>query len=331
MLNQIQKYPPDMRYFGKEFRTLNYVIENGSRFLLVAHKRPDPDTVGANLALKWYLESIGKKADIICFDPFPESLRVLFEDVDFYHPDQVNWREYEAIIAADSVDRGFHLLIDRVGEEQVVALIDHHPDIELTGDVVMIDPKYSSSSEIVYLFLTHVQAKITRPIATALLTGILFDTGNFQHSSVSPQVMDIASQLMKLGAPMSKISNTLFTNKQISAMKLWGKAFEKAKFIPSNGLLVTAVTRYDIAECEATPDDIYQVASILSTVPEAKFALVLSERDEHTVRGSLRASEHYGVDVSAIAHQFGGGGHKMASGFEVKGKIVESELGWSVA
>lgn len=319
-----------MRYFGKEFRTLEYVIQNGNHFLLVAHKRPDPDTVGANLALYWYLESIGKKATIICFDPFPESLRPLFEKVEFYHPDQVDWNSFDVIIAADSVDRGFHLLIDRVNEHQVVTLIDHHPDISLTGDVVMIDPKYSSSSEIIYLFLNHIQAKITRPMATALLTGILFDTGNFQHSSVSPQVMDVASHLMKLGAPMSKISNIIFTNKNISAMKLWGKAFEKARFIPETGLLVTAVTQYDISECEATPDDIYQVASILSTVPEAKFALVLSERDKETVRGSLRASEHYGVDVSAIAHEFGGGGHKMASGFEVKGKIVENERGWCI-
>lgn len=320
-----------MRYFGKEFRTLEYVIEQGERFLLVAHKRPDPDTVGANLAFKWYLESVGKTADIVCFDPFPEVLRTLFEDVEFYHPDQVHWSDYSVIIAADSVDRGFHLLTDRVNENQVTVLIDHHPDITLSGDIVMIDSKYSSSSELVYLFLAHIQAKLNRQIATALLTGILFDTGNFQHSSVSPQVMDTASHLMKLGAPLAKISNTLFTNKQISAMKLWGKALEKAKFVPTNGLLVTAVTRYDIAECEATPDDIYQVVSILSTVPEARFALVLSERDESTVRGSLRASEHSGVDVSAIAHQFGGGGHKLASGFEIKGKIIETEFGWSVA
>ncbi len=319
-----------MRYFGKEFRTLEYVIQHGKQFLLVAHKRPDPDTVGANLALKWYLESVGKTVDIVCFDPFPETLRPLFGDIIFYHPDQVDWSTYSTIIAADSVDRGFHLLIDRVATDQVTVLIDHHPDIDLSGDIVMIDPKYSSSSELVYLFLSHIQAKITRPIATALLTGILFDTGNFQHSSVSPQIMDIASQLMKLGAPLAKISGVLFTNKQISAMKLWGKAFEKARFIPENGLLVTAVTQYDIAECEATPDDIYQVASILSTVPEAKFALVLSERDQDTVRGSLRASEHYGIDVSAIAHQLGGGGHKLASGFEVKGKIIENQYGWGI-
>ncbi|MFZ1654399.1 MAG: bifunctional oligoribonuclease/PAP phosphatase NrnA [Candidatus Moraniibacteriota bacterium] len=319
-----------MRYFGKEFKSLRFVFERAEKILLVAHKRPDPDTVGANLALKYYLEGQGKQVSIACYDPFPDNLNSLFH-ADFFHPDQLDLVSFDVIVAADSVDRGFHLLCDRLEERQVTVLIDHHPDIDLTADIVMIDPKYSSSSELVYLFFMHTQAHITKEMATALLTGILFDTGNFQHSSVSPQVMDIASHLMKLGAPLTKISNTIFANKNISAMKLWGIAFEKAKFIPESGLLVTAVTRSDINECEATSDDVYQVASILSTVPEARFALVLSERDESTVRGSLRASEHHGVDVSAIAHTLGGGGHKLASGFELKGKIVESTAGWHVA
>lgn len=318
-----------MRYFGKEFKTLRFVLERAEAVLLVAHKRPDPDTVGANLALKYYLEEQGKHVSIACYDPFPENLSALFH-ADFFHPDQLDLASFDAVIAADSVDRGFHLFRDRFDERQVITLIDHHPDIDLTADIVMIDPKYSSSSELVYLFFMHIQAHISKDIATALLTGILFDTGNFKHSSVSPQVMDIASHLMKLGAPLTKISNTIFTNKNISAMKLWGLAFEKVKFIPQTGLLVTAVTRSDIDECEATPDDVYQVASILSTVPEARFALVLSERDETTVRGSLRSSEYHGVDVSAIAHRLGGGGHKLASGFEVKGKIVESAEGWHI-
>lgn len=319
-----------MRYFGKEFKTLAFVLDQADSILLVAHSRPDPDTVGANLALKYHLEAQGKHVSLVCFDPFPENLRPLFDD-EFFHPDQLDLALFDAVIAADSVDRGFHLIRRQFAERQVVILIDHHPDADLSGDIVIIDPKYSSTCEIIFLFFQHNHITITKEMATALLTGILFDTGNFQHSCVSPQVMEIASQLMKLGAPLTKISKTVFANKNISAMKLWGKAFEKAKFLPQSGLLVTAVTRSDIEECEATPDDVYHVASILSTVPEARFALVLSERDEETVRGSLRASEHHGIDVSAIAHQFGGGGHKLASGFEVKGHIVESVHGWHVA
>lgn len=319
-----------MQHFDKEFRTLAYIISKAERILLFAHSRPDPDTVGANLALEEHLRNLGKHVDIACFNPFPDTLKGLAEKT-FFHPDQLDLQSYDAVIGSDSVDRGLDTLITRFTENQVIVLIDHHPDISLTGDVVIIDPEYSSTSELLYLFFTTTGAPITKSMATMLLMGILFDTGGFQHGGVSPQVMEIASELMKKGAPLSKISQTIFTNKNISALKLWGKAFEKARFNPKNGMLVTAVTRADISECAASAEDIYQVASILSTVPDAKFAMVLSERDEHIVRASLRSMEHHGIDVSAIAHEFGGGGHKLASGFEVPGKIIETKNGFAIA
>jgi bifunctional oligoribonuclease and PAP phosphatase NrnA len=65
-------------------------------------------------------------------------------------------------------------------------------------------------------------------------------------------------------------------------------------------------------------------------VPGTKFSLVLSERDKGIIKGSLRSEEYKGVDVSQIAHLFGGGGHKLASGFEVKGKIIETPTGWEI-
>lgn len=319
-----------MQRFDTEFRTLAYIASKAERILLFAHSRPDPDTVGANLAMEEYLRALGKHVDIACFNPFPDTLNSLAEHT-FFHPDQLDLTSYDAVIATDSVDRGFDALISRFTENQVVVLIDHHPDISLMGDVVIIDPEYSSTCELLYLFFTTTGAPITKSMATMLLMGILFDTGGFQHGGVSPQVMEIASELMKKGAPLTKISQTIFTNKNIGALKLWGKAFEKAKFNKETGMLVTAVTQVDIEECAACAEDIYQVASILSTVPDAKFALVLSERDHTTVRASLRSMEHHGVDVSAIAHQFGGGGHKLASGFEVTGKIIETTDGFAIA
>ncbi|MEK7494664.1 MAG: DHH family phosphoesterase [Patescibacteria group bacterium] len=318
-----------MQRFDKEFRTLKYVIAKSDRILLFAHNRPDPDTVGANIALAEYLLSLGKHVDIACLDPFPETLRTL-TDKTFVHPETLRLKSYDAIIASDSVDRGFDTLSDLFNEDQVIVLIDHHPDILLSGDIVMIDSEYSSSSEIIYLFLNSVEAPLTKSIATMLLTGILFDTGGFQHSNVSPRVMEIASTLLKKGAPLSKISQTIFAHKNISALRLWGKAFEKAKLNPENGMLVTAITQKDVEECAASVEDIYQVTSILSAVPDAKFALVLSERENNIVRASLRSMDHHGIDVSVIAHQFGGGGHRLASGFEIPGKIIETETGFRI-
>lgn len=318
-----------MKTFDSEFRTLQYVILKSKRLLLFAHSRPDPDTVGANLALAEYIKSCGKDVDIACFDAFPDDLKKL-ADTEFFHPDQLDITSYDAVIVCDSANLGFEKLIDAIHENQVVVLIDHHPDITVQGDVVIIDSEYSSSSELVYLFFIAAQAKITKTMATMLLMGILFDTGGFQHPNVSPRVLEIASDLMKAGAPLAKITQAIFTHQNIKALKLWGRAFEKARLNEKNGMLVTAITQEDVEECGASADDIYQVASILSAVPDAKFSMVLSERDNGVIRASLRSMKQHNVDVSAIAHQFGGGGHKLASGFEIPGKIVETREGFRV-
>jgi len=315
--------------FAKEFNTLNYVIKESAQILLFAHSRPDGDTVGSNLALKEYIKKLGKLVDIACLDPFPEYLRPL-TDEKFIHPNNIEIEKYNLIIAADSVERGFQKIVSKFGDNQVVALLDHHPDITMQKDINIIDAAYSSVCEIVYDFFEFNKIEITRAMATFLMLGILGDTGSFQHSNTTPRVMEIASTLLKKGAPLSKIIETAFANKNISALKLWGKAFERAKINLENGMIVSVLTQKDLEECNAGMEDIAQVAGILNTVPDTKFALILSERENGIIKGSLRSDEYKGIDVSKIAARFGGGGHKLASGFEIKGKIVETENGWEI-
>ena len=163
-----------------------------------------------------------------------------------------------------------------------------------------------------------------------LLLGILSDTGMFQHSNTSAHVMEIASILMKKGAPLSKIVEASFTKKNITTLKLWGRAFDKARINWENGMIVSVLTRKDLEECESGIEDIAYVASILNTVPGTRFSLVLYERGDGIIKGSLRSESYKGVDVSKIAAQFGGGGHKLASGFEINGKIIETKNGWEI-
>jgi phosphoesterase RecJ-like protein len=319
-----------MKSFHKEFKTLAYVFARAERILLFAHTRPDPDSVGANMSLYFYLtEQLGKEVDIACWDEYPEKLQSILPG-SFSHPDTLNLESYDVVVAADSPDRGFNLLRDKFHEDQVVALIDHHPDITVTGDIVLIDERYSSTCEIIYLFFEDQKVSLPPKVATALLTGILFDTGGFQHASVTPQIMHIASSLMRAGAPLGKISKTLFAQKNFPAMRLWGRAVDKIKYVEKEGMLVTAVTQEDIKECEANADDIYELASVLCTVPNIRYAMVLSEREPGLIRANLRAMKHSNMDVSALAHQFGGGGHKLASGFELPGTIIETEDSYSI-
>lgn len=319
-----------MRKFSQEFSSLNYVIKNSKSLLLIAHNNPDADSVGAVLALKEILIQKEKNVDIICNDPFPENLSSLTSST-FQLPHSVDLSLYEAVIACDSVNRGPLQEIKRkLSEKQVVVIIDHHPNISIDADIVLNDTKLSSTCELLYEFFLEKNIPINTKVATDLLLGILFDTGNFQHPCTSTRVLEIASDLLKMGAPLQKIIRVVSSNKKMSTLHLWGKAFNKMKIIEKTGMAVTALTQKDLEECGSKEYDTSQIAQILSAIPGVRFGLVLHQKNKTTIRGSFRAQEHSHIDVCSLAENFGGGGHILASGFEIPGILQEENGVWTV-
>jgi bifunctional oligoribonuclease and PAP phosphatase NrnA len=318
-----------MQNFFHEFHTLNYTIKGCDSILLFAHTRPDGDTVGSALALKEYIKNLGKTADIACYDELPAYLTSFSNEV-FLNPEKLDLTRYKLIIATDSVERGFEKILPRLSADQITAVIDHHPDITIAADITILDSEYSSVCELIYNFFSAQDIEITQSMSTYLMLGILNDTGMLQHANTTSHVLEIISTLMKKGAPMAKIINATFNSKKISTLKLWGRAFERARINEKNGMIASVLTKKDMDEFGATSDDIAQVATILNTVPNTKFSLILSERGDGIIKGSLRSEKYKGVTVSTLAAQFGGGGHALASGFEIKGTIVEVENGWKI-
>ena len=316
--------------FAQEFNTLNYVIQESDQILLWAHNHPDGDSVGSVLALKEYAVSLGKKVDLGCNDPLPEYLSFLTEKETLLSPEEINFSKYKLIIACDSADRGFNLVREKFNDNQVIAILDHHLNHKTFGDINIIEPHASSVCELVYDFFVFNKLTITKRIANTILTGIIFDTGKFQHSNTSAKVMELSSELIKKGAHLKRIVSSLFENKNISALKIWGRTFEKAKINSENGMIVSVLSKKDIEECQASTEDISQLSSILNTVPNTKFAMILSEREGGKIKGSLRSEEYKDIDVAKIASQFGGGGHKLAAGFELEGRIVETKDSWEI-
>lgn len=96
------------------------------------------------------------------------------------------------------------------------------------------------------------------------------------------------------------------------------------------GAAVSIITTEDLEECKATLDDLSGVVSMLNALPDTTFAMLLVEHEYGKIKGSLRSEPSKGVDVSKIAKRLGGGGHKLASGFEVAGHIVQKDGIWHI-
>lgn len=319
-----------MKNFSKRFASLNYVLRHAESILLIAHNNPDADTVGATVALQEFLFSQGKEVVITCNDIFPSALISLVQ-THFYMPDKVDISRYDVVIACDSVERGpFSIFAPKLSGKQVSILVDHHQHIEIPADIRIIDDKRSSTCEILYEFFTQQEKEITVKMATALLLGILFDTGNFQHPCTTTRVLEISSDLLRKGAPLQKIISVVSSNRKMSTLHLWGKAFEKMKIFEKTGMAVTALTQNDFDQYGSDQQETSQIAQTLSTIPGVRYGLVLHQKDKHTVRGSFRAQENAQVDVCSLAKNFGGGGHRLASGFELPGTLIETNGTWII-
>lgn len=199
--------------------------------------------------------------------------------------------------------------------------IDHHPGNEHFGKINWIDLTATSTSEILVALLESLgreKSLFDPDIATALLTGIITDTGSFQHSNTTPKSFTVAAQLIAAGARQQEIIRHVYKTKALSTLKLWGKILSRVQEEKEYRFVWSEIGTADFIEAQAKENEAAGVIDeLLKTAPEIDFALLLSERKDG-VHGSLRGVQK-GVNVAEIAKIFGGGGHEAAAAFHLSG------------
>jgi len=312
----------------KKFKDLQKLIDENEKFLLIGHVKPDGDALGALFSFDNYLKSHKKKSTIVLKDSVPELFSYIISgkevEIDFLTKD------FDVIVFLDCGDlkrTGFaDQIISAKKNKILIANIDHHPrnDIWKLTKYNFSDPNASSTCEIIYNFFNDIDIKIGSKTATALLSGIYYDTGGFLHSNTSNDVLRIASRLMSMGAKLKKISKSVNQKRSVAMLNLWGIALNNIVERSDLGLVVAVLTNKDIVNSKANEEEISGLVNLLATASEARVSMLIYETLDGKIRGSLRTEDN-SVDVSKFASLFGGGGHRRASGFVIDGKISKSK------
>lgn len=304
-------------------------LRSASRILIGTHEHPDGDALGASLALWHVVRSWGKEATVYIPDPAPDFFQFLpgFDQLTTTKPDAT---AFDAIVLLDYTQLPRTRLKDEFLQHPVSVCIDHHYDNTGHGKYVLVIPQAAATAQILMELLLLWQIPITQEVATCLLTGIFTDTGSFMHDSTSPHLLEMAAYLMNKGARLSHIAHETYQKKELPGLCVWGKALSRIILNEKNGVAVSLITPDDMAECKATLDDLAGVVNMLNALPQAKVAMLLVEYERGKIKGSLRSEPHKGMDVSKLAKKLGGGGHKLAAGFEVPGHIVEEAGQWKI-
>lgn len=326
------------------YQAIIHAIAQASHVVLISHRSPDGDTLGSSLALRHYIESLGKRATNYCVDEAPPYLQFL-PQAHTVGPHDGVWTDptVDLIIVLDTSDLNHAGVTEYINTSASISathngssrpwpviVIDHHFTNAAYGDINLINDKASSACELVYDILTYANA-ITQPIATCLLTGLVTDTGSFSNLATTSSSVHAASDLLRYGADIQRIARNTLSYRPFTTLKLWGRALERLHEDEKTGMIVTYITLNDIEECKADHEAVSGISNFLNSLSQSaeKAVLVLAQTTPGVIKGSLRTTSPL-IDVSEFAKLHGGGGHKKAAGFTLNGTLQITEYGYEI-
>ena len=300
-------------------------LRDATEVALACHVNPDADALGSMLGLGLHLQGMGKK--VVAASPnrledlprWVEALpgrELLVPPGDF--PKQAS-----VAVTLDAADmERLDGLGPAIRRARTSICIDHHRTNEGFGTLNLIDPEAAATAVLVYRLLEHLGGTIDDAAATCLYAGILTDTGRFQYESASPEVLRIAADLRERSFDHVALGLALYADASVGYLHLLGTVLPRVQYVPEADLVWTYVTREDLEGAGAGSQDIDDLIDLIRTARESDVAAVVKEQVGGGFKVSMRSRGD--TDVSQIAEAFGGGGHRLASGYTSKATLEET-------
>jgi len=291
-------------------------LQTAQRVTILSHERPDGDAVGSLLALTLSLENAGKEVSPVLLEGVPSRFHFLpgADKVATEIP-----ADTEILILVDASD------LQRTGfpietlPRQPDINIDHHPTNTDFARINIVNHKASATTEILYDVIPQLGFEIDADVAANLLAGLLTDTIGFRTDNVTSRTLEIASELVDLGAPMAEIYDRTLNRRSIVSAQYWGKGLSRLE--RENGILWTSLTIEDRKAVGYPGSDDADLVNLLATIEGIQVVLIFIEQTGGKVKVSWRS--RLGVNVAEIATSFGGGGHEQAAGATIEGELPE--------
>jgi phosphoesterase RecJ-like protein len=301
-------------------------IRANDRFLVVTHENPDGDALGSIRAMKLALDSLGKDSVT-----YVGGEMALPPDYEFMALAELQ-RELPAdaatriVLALDSATAPRTRIPPEVLEAApLVVDIDHHHDNTRFGAINLVVPEASSTGEIVRDLLRELDVSLTPEIAEAIYIALDTDTGRFQYANTTQKAHELAIELMEYGVEPQEIFRRIYEAVPFARQKLKGRALERARLYEDGRMIATYLLREDFLELGVGEEYAEGVIDELRAVRGVELAITVREPpvpNRPLRRVSMRSASD-AFDVSAIARQRNGGGHKRAAGFSSDESIDE--------
>ena len=285
-------------------------IKEFDRIIIHRHQRPDPDALGSQVGLA-------------------EILRASFPEKEIYQVGgPVEGLDYLALMQTipDDLYKGALVIVTdtanapRVSDQRYdqgakLIKIDHHPNDEPYGELVWVNTKASSCSEMIVSFWQMFQNELTmtQEAARLLYAGIVGDTGRFLYPATTATTLRLAAELLDYGFDAAKINRQLDQVSR-SVARLSGYVYENIEIdeIGAGKVILSQELqqRFGVVDSETSA-----VVSLPGKIDEVMAWAIFVEQPEGYYRVRMRSK---GPVINEIAKRHHGGGHPLASGANAK-------------
>ena len=305
--------------------TLRQFLLEHDVFFILSHLDPDGDCIGSSLAMRSFLRRQGKVAETFNAGPFDRSeIHGFGKEFHTHIPEEMLKKYPDAgvlVLDSSSFDRVGHELEHQV-ENLAIAVIDHHAAGHPFGDVHYIEQGIPSTTLLIQRVIEDFGCTPTKEEAELLFLGLATDTGFFRYLDAGfGDVFHAAGRLVDTGASPRNTFRMVNDNRSAQSRKHLARLLERAEAHQEGRLFISYATIGDENEFGVNERDSDSLYYLLLNIKECEAVAFLREVEPGVTVGSLRSVEF--IDVSEIAHGFGGGGHVRAAGFKLHKPLEE--------
>lgn len=309
---------------SKNIDDLKSFLETPKNIVIVGHRNPDGDAMGATLGLFHYLSKKGHNPTVVVPNEYPDFLHWLPGSKKVYRFDVQNNQSQKAIRRSEMIFLLDFNALHRVGNDMQntleaypndFALIDHHQQPD-DFKYMYSDTSMSSTAEMVYHFIDQMGDLnlMDEDMATCLYTGIMTDTGSFRFRSTTSTTHRVIAQLIDKGAKNDRIHGKVYDANSYGRLQLLGQALTNLKSFPSYRTAYITLSDEEKSSHGFKKGDTEGVVNYALSLEGIVFAAIfIEDKEMGIIKISLRSKGSFSVNSFARMY-FNGGGHDNAAG-----------------
>ena len=307
------------------YEVMNAILEKikaYDRIMLFRHIRIDGDCIGSTRGLKSIIQATWPEKEVLIVDDEKSDYLAFLGEDDAPVADEIYTDALGIVLDTASTSR---ISNQKYALCKELIKIDHHIPVENYGDLIWVEEKVSSASELIVKFYDTFRAELvlTPEAAYFLYTGMVTDTGRFKYHGVDGDTLRHAAILLDQGIDMDTLYANLYME-DFSTLKFKAYVYEKIQRT-ENGVAYIYIDKAMQEKFGLTREEASASVDFMDKIRNTLCWLAFVDSGDETcsIRVSLRSRF---MSINQIAEQFNGGGHACASGATVYSQDEMQEL-----